>query len=106
MEGSLAMGHGFALTETVASNDGMMLNPNFLEYKLPLSVDLGPADIHLIETNDPKAPFGAKEAGEGPVSPVAPSIVNAVHHATGVWIKELPITPAKLLKALRLKDKD
>ena len=106
LEGSVAMGHGFALTEAVASDAGMMLNPNFLEYKLPLSVDLAPADIHLVETNDPKAPLGAKEAGEGPISPAAPSIVNAIHHATGVWIKELPITPERLLKAIRSKAKD
>ena len=104
LEGSVAMGHGFALMETVTSDDGMMLNPNFLEYKLPLSVDLCPADIHLIETHDPKAPFGAKEAGEGPVSPVAPSIVNAVHHATGVWIKELPITPREIAQSHTVKD--
>jgi 4-hydroxybenzoyl-CoA reductase subunit alpha len=106
LEGSVAMGHGYAFSETVDSDDGLMLNPNFLDYKIPLSVDLGPADIHLIETNDPKAPFGAKEAGEGPVSPVAPSIINAIHHATGVWIKELPITPDKMLKAMKAKLRD
>lgn len=104
LEGSLAMGHGYALTETVASQDGLMLNPNFLEYKIPTALDIGSAEILLVKSLDPKAPFGAKEAGEGPISPTAPSIVNAIHHATGVWIKELPISSEKLLEALKAKE--
>lgn len=104
LEGSLAMGHGYALTETVASQDGLMLNPNFLEYKIPTALDIGSAEILLVKSSDPKAPFGAKEAGEGPISPTAPSIVNAIHHATGVWIKELPISSEKLLEALKAKE--
>jgi 4-hydroxybenzoyl-CoA reductase subunit alpha len=106
LEGAVAMGHGYALTESVDIDSGMMLNPNYLDYKLPLSVDLPPTEIHLVETNDPKAPLGAKEAGEGPISPAAPSIVNAVHHATGIWMKELPITPAKVLEAIKSKYKE
>ncbi len=106
LEGSLAMGHGYALTENVAAQDGLMLNPNFLDYKIPTALDIGSAKILLVESSDPKAPFGAKEAGEGPVSPTAPSIVNAIHHATGIWIKELPISPEKLLKAIKAKEKD
>lgn len=105
LEGSVSMGHGYALTEEVASENGLMMNPGFLDYKMPLSVDLSPVEILLVESDDPVAPFGAKEAGEGPVSPTAPSIVNAIHHATGVWIKELPVTAEKLLKAMREKEK-
>ena len=106
LQGSAAMGQGYALTETVESKDGLMLNPNFLEYKIPTSLDLGSAEIHLVESSDPGAPFGAKEAGEGPVSPTAPSIVNAIHHATGLWIKELPITSEKLLKAIKARENE
>ncbi len=98
LEGSVSMGHGYALTEQVLADNGLMLNPNMLEYKLPLSLDTPQIDIVLVETHDPYGPFGAKEAGEGPVSPTAPSIVNAIHQATGVWIKELPISPEKLIK--------
>jgi 4-hydroxybenzoyl-CoA reductase subunit alpha len=98
LQGSVSMGQGYALTEQVVADSGLMLNPNMLDYKLPLSVDTPPIDIMLVETHDPFGPFGAKEAGEGPVSPTAPSIVNAIHQATGVWIKELPISPEKLIR--------
>jgi CO/xanthine dehydrogenase Mo-binding subunit len=54
----------------------------------------------LVDSHDPAGPFGAKEAGEGPISAVAPSIANAIHDAIGVWIKELPITPDRVLEAL------
>jgi CO/xanthine dehydrogenase Mo-binding subunit len=75
-----------------------MMNPSFLDYKVPLSLDVPPIETILVETDDPVGPFGAKEAGEGTVSPTAPSIINAIHHATGVWIKDLPVTPENLIK--------
>ena len=86
--------------------DGLMINPNFLEYKMPLSVDMAPIRVELVGSDDPEGPFGAKEAGEGPVSPTAPSIVNAIHHATGVWIKELPVNPETLVKAINNKEQN
>jgi 4-hydroxybenzoyl-CoA reductase subunit alpha len=64
-------------------------------------VDSSPIDITLHDSGDPEGPFGAKEAGEGPVSPTAPSIANAIHNATGVWIKELPVNPEEILKAMK-----
>src|SRR5437588_5120885 len=57
----------------------------------------------LGETDAPEGPFGAKEAGQGPLLPVIPAIANAIHHALGVRIDEVPITPDKILKALDLK---
>jgi 4-hydroxybenzoyl-CoA reductase subunit alpha len=54
----------------------------------------------IIEEDDPEGPFGAKEASEGPICAVAPAIVNAIYDAVGVRIKEIPITPEKILKAL------
>ena len=104
IEGSLAMGIGYTFMENLQfDKKGRPANGNFANYRLPRSVGTPPMESILIETNDPKAPFGAKEAGEGPVSPVAPSIANAIYHATGVWIKELPITPMKLVKAIQSK---
>jgi len=100
LEGSVAMGLGYALMEEVQTEDGMMMNPSFLDYRLPLSVDTPPMEVLPIETDDPVGPFGAKEAGEGTVTPVAPAIINAIHHATGVWMKELPVTPEKLVNAI------
>jgi hypothetical protein len=57
----------------------------------------------LVETRDPEGPFGAKEAGQGPLLPVIPAVANAVHDALGVRIDEVPITPEKILKALDQK---
>ena len=56
-----------------------------------------------METDDPEGPFGAKEAGQGPLLPVIPAIANAVYQATGVRLDEVPITPDKILKGLELK---
>jgi 4-hydroxybenzoyl-CoA reductase alpha subunit len=100
LEGSVAMGLGYAFTEEVITEDGLMMNSSFLDYKLPLSVDVPVMESIPIESNDPMGPYGAKESGEGPISPTAPAIINAIHHATGVWIKELPVTPEKLLRAI------
>lgn len=105
LEGSVAMGLGYSLMEKAETADGLMLNPSFLDYKLPLSVDMPSMTIIPVDSNDPVGPFGAKESGEGTVTPVAPAIVNAIHHATGVWIKELPVTPDRLLKAIEEKTK-
>jgi 4-hydroxybenzoyl-CoA reductase subunit alpha len=94
------MGLGYAFTEEVITEDGLMMNSSFLDYKLPLSVDVPVMESIPIESNDPMGPYGAKESGEGPISPTAPALINAIHHATGVWIKELPVTPEKLLRAI------
>jgi 4-hydroxybenzoyl-CoA reductase subunit alpha len=101
LEGSVSMGHGYALMEEMLTKEGLMLNPSFLEYKIPTSMDATPIEIELVETDDPAGPFGAKEAGEGPVSPTAPSLINAIHHATGVWIREIPVKPETLLKLMK-----
>lgn len=81
-----------------------MMNPSLLDYRVPLATEFEPMDIILVDSHDPAGPFGAKEAGEGPISAVAPSIANAIHHATGIWIKELPITPDRVLAALEQRE--
>ena len=77
--------------------------PSLLEYKSLTSLDMPEVDTVLIEDPDPNCPFGAKEAGQGPLLPVMPAVANAIYDAVGVRIDELPITPDKVLKALELK---
>ena len=77
--------------------------PSLLEYKSLTSLDMPEVDTVLIEDPDPNCPFGAKEAGQGPLLPVMPAVANAIYDAVGVRIDELPITPPKVLHALQLK---
>jgi len=79
--------------------------PSLLEYKSITSLDMPEMDTVLIEDPDPNCPFGAKEAGQGPLLPVMPAVANAIYDAVGVRIDELPITPDKVLRALEKKQK-
>lgn len=97
LEGATLMGLGFCLSEDLRMETGWTLNPSFVEYRLPLSTDVPRIDTILVESVDPLGPFGAKEAGEGSMAPIAAAIANAVHQAVGVWIKELPIIPERVL---------
>ncbi|MDO8785247.1 MAG: molybdopterin-dependent oxidoreductase, partial [Syntrophales bacterium] len=105
IEGSICMGLGYGLFEELLVEKGGILNPTFLDYKIPTALDMPETEIILVESVDPDAPFGgAKECGEGSVGPVAPAIANAVYDAVGVRLKGLPITPEKVLMALKKKD--
>ncbi len=77
--------------------------PSMLDYKSLTSLDMPEVEVALIEDPDPNCPFGAKEAGQGPLLPVMPAVANAIYDAVGVRIDELPITPDKVLAALELK---
>jgi hypothetical protein len=77
--------------------------PSMLEYKSPTTLEMCEVETHLIEDPDPQGPFGAKEAGQGPLLPIPPAIANAVHDAVGVRIDEVPITPEKVLRAIKNK---
>lgn len=101
LEGSICMGLGYALFEQILFEKGRMLNPTFLDYKVPTALDMPETEIILVESEEPDAPFGAKECGEGSVAPVSPAIANAVCDATGVRIKNLPLTPEKILRAFK-----
>jgi len=79
--------------------------PSLLEYKSPTFLEMPEVDTSLIESLDPEGPYGAKEAGQGPLLPVLPALANAVYDALGVRIDEIPITPEKILKALELRDR-
>lgn len=100
LEGSWHMGLGQALSEEMRYHKGLLLNANFLDYKIPTSLDT--PDIHatIIESCDPEGPFGAKECGEGALHPLIPAVGNAIFDAIGKRITSLPITPDKVLKAI------
>src|SRR5713226_7006294 len=103
VEGSVYMGIGEAVMEGQVFRKGVHKNPSLLEYKSPTTLETPEIHTFLIETDDPEGPFGAKEAGQGPLLPVIPAIANAVYHAVGVRCDEVPITPEMILKALALK---
>jgi hypothetical protein len=74
-----------------------------LEYKSPTTLETPEIHTILVETHDPEGPFGAKEAGQGPLLPVIPAVANAVYDAVGVRLDEIPIEPEMILKGLELK---
>jgi CO/xanthine dehydrogenase Mo-binding subunit len=102
-EGSVYMALGEALMEEQEFRRGLHKIPSMLEYKSPTSLETPRMYTYLIESIDPEGPFGAKEAGQGPLLPVMPAVANAIYDAVGVRIDELPITPAKVLRALESK---
>lgn len=102
--GGVVQGLGYALCEEYKSREGRNLNPNFLDYKILSAPDLDfPIEIECIETHDPEGPFGAKGVGEPGLVATAPAVANAVYDAVGVRITDLPITPEKVLAALKRK---
>ncbi|OLB13441.1 MAG: aldehyde oxidase [Candidatus Rokubacteria bacterium 13_1_20CM_2_68_19] len=103
VEGSVYMGIGEALMEAQVFRKGLHKHPSLLEYKSPTTLETPEIHTILIETDDPEGPFGAKEAGQGPLLPVLPAIANAVYNAVGVRVDEVPIVPEKILKGLELK---
>jgi len=100
VEGSIYMGIGEALMEEQVFRKNLHKHPSMLDYKSPTTLETPEIHTILVETDDPEGPFGAKEAGQGPLLPVIPAIANAIHHAVGIRIDEVPITPDKILKAL------
>ncbi|HJU55321.1 MAG TPA: molybdopterin cofactor-binding domain-containing protein [Pyrinomonadaceae bacterium] len=106
VEGSVYMGLGEALMEEMtyrANRNVVHKFPSLLEYKSPTTLEMCDVITYLVEDADPNGPFGAKEVGQGPLLPVMPAVANAVYDAVGVRIDEVPITPEKVLTALRDK---
>ena len=103
VEGSVYMGLGEALMEEQVFREGLHKIPSMLEYKSPTTLETPEIYTILVETVDPEGPFGAKEAGQGPLLPVPPAVANAVHDAVGARIDEVPISPEKVARALELK---
>lgn len=100
LEGGIVQGIGYALTEGVIERDGRNLNPSFLDYKILSAPDIPEIDIIIVEDLNNDGPFKAKGVGEQGIVPTAAAIANAVRHAIGVQIQDLPISPEKILRAL------
>ena len=103
MEGGAYQGLGYAISEELVfdPDTGRILNPDLMDYRLPTPADMPELHTIIVETSDPSGPFGAKGAGEIPLVPIAPAVANAVFNATGVRIRDLPLTPERVLRALR-----
>lgn len=100
IEGGAVMALGFATSEELLVKNGAIQNTTLLDYRIPTVADVPQVETVLVETIDPEGPFGAKGLGETSTVPLAAAIANAVYQAIGVRIKELPITPEKILRAL------
>jgi 4-hydroxybenzoyl-CoA reductase subunit alpha len=108
VEGSIYMGLGETLMEEMAyrgNRNVVQKAPSFLEYKSLTTLEMCDIVTYLVGDADSNGPFGAKEAGQGPQLPVPPAVANAIYDAVGVRIDEVPITPDKVLKAIRAKAK-
>ena len=103
LQGGMVQGLGAALMEDVRLNNGNVENPSFKDYKIPTAVDFPSIETSIVEQNSEEGPYGAKGVGETPINPPAAAIANAVYDAVGVRITDLPITPEKILEALREK---
>ena len=103
VEGGAYMGYGEAVMEQQVFRKGRHKIPSLLDYKLATTLDTPEIETILIEIPDREGPFGGKEAGQGPLNPVIPAIANAIYNAVGVRIDETPITPDKVLRAIKAK---
>jgi 4-hydroxybenzoyl-CoA reductase alpha subunit len=106
MEGSAYMGFAEALMEEQrvkrgTPEGGLHDAPSLLDYRIPTSLDCPEFIPLIVEANDPEGPYGAKEAGEGPLHPSLPAIANAIYDAVGVRIDRLPFTPDRVWRALQ-----
>jgi xanthine dehydrogenase molybdenum-binding subunit len=101
--GGVMMGLGYALSEQVILERGENMNPNFRDYKILTAKDVVPIEAPVLETHDKDGPYGAKGIGEPGCVPTAPAVANAIYNAVGVRIKDLPITPERVLAAIREK---
>jgi CO/xanthine dehydrogenase Mo-binding subunit len=103
VEGALAQGLGYTLSEGFAVDNGRLLNPNFGDYKIPTVADMPPLVRKFVPSYEPSGPFGAKGLGELGIDPVAPAIANALYDACGIRLHDLPITAERVWRALQAR---
>jgi len=104
MQGGAAQGIGWALNEEyIYGEDGLLQNPGFLDYRIPVASDLPPIDTVIVEVPNPGHPYGVRGVGETSIVPPLAAIANAVSRAAGVRLHELPMSPPKILKAVMAK---
>ncbi len=104
MQGGAAQGIGWALNEEYIFDErGEMRNPGFLDYRMPVASDLPMIDTVIVEVPNPRHPYGVRGVGEVPIVPPIPAVANAIHAATGVRLRDLPMSPPRVLAALERK---
>ena len=102
IQGGTVQGIGWALNEEYyMSDDGRMLNSSLLDYRMPTCLDVPNIDAVIIEVPNPGHPFGVRGVGEASIVPPLAAIANAIYHATGVRMRELPMSPPAVVKALK-----
>ena len=101
LEGGMVQGVGYGIYENLLIERGKVLNPTFLDYKIPTSMEVPEMIVDMVETNDRDGPFGAKGIAESGLIPTAPAIANAVYNAIGVRFRSLPLSPERVLAGLR-----
>lgn len=101
VHGGIQMGLGMALTEIMIVTEGRLVNPNLTDYKIIPATDMPKIETIILEGNEPNGPYGAKGCSEQTAADIAPAIANAIYNATRVRMKELPITPEKILECLK-----
>ncbi len=102
VEGGLVQSIGFSLTEDYAIDKatGVLLSNNFANYKVPTTLDVPPIEVILIEQPTPSGPFGAKSVGESGTIALPAAIYNAIYDAIGVRLKDMPVTPERIIRGL------
>jgi CO/xanthine dehydrogenase Mo-binding subunit len=101
VEGGTVQGLGWALLEELRWKDGGIWNHQLTNYIIPTAVDTPPIRVAFVDNPYSRGPRGAKGVGELPMDAPAPAVVAAIAHATGVWMDEIPVTPERMLKAMR-----
>ncbi len=105
IQGGVVQGIGWALNEEYYINDqGHMVNSSFLDYRMPVSLDLPMIDTVIVEVDNPNHPYGVRGVGEVPIVPPMAAIANAIYDAIGVRLTVLPMNPGNVLEALWAKD--
>ena len=106
-EGGLGQGIGMTLYEDIQYNSkGKLWNNSFMQYKIPSRLDVGRLRVEFESSYEESGPFGAKSIGEIVINTPSPAIAHAVHNASGVWVRELPITPEKIWSGMQEKNED
>ena len=98
----MGQGLGFALSEEMLFDPrGQALNPSLVKYHVPKANEMPVMDVIFLQTEEPSGPYGAKSVSEIAIDGVAPAVTSALYNATGCWVRELPLTPARVLAGLK-----
>jgi nicotinate dehydrogenase medium molybdopterin subunit len=103
IQGGVAMGLGYALTEEAIFSEGRLVNDSFVDYRVPTMTDVPEIVSIIVEKEDAKSPEDIRGIGEPATIPTAAAVANAVYDAIGVRINDLPLTPEKVYRAMRSK---